>query len=165
MLIQSFCRLDRPLSDKIYLNAIVLNVNPEDNKEKLVFEEDIILNEKEKNNINYRSLSKIVIVQMVQDILRINNTFINGVIKNLLIVAAIRHFKVYSFHNIGLSKMLSHFGNCHDLVYYYNINRDELDIDTEFEISIEIIYDKLPEYLPTANDEIEKNGNEQRKNH
>ena len=29
--------------------------------------------------------------------------------------------------------MLSHFGNCHDLVYYYNINRDELDIDTEFE--------------------------------
>ena len=165
MLIQSFCRLDRPLSDKIYLNAIVLNVNPEDNKEKLVFEEDIILNEKEKNNnVNYRSLSKIVIVQMVQDILRINNTFINGVIKNLLIVAAIRHFKVYSFHNIGLSKMLSHFGNCHDLVYYYNINRDELDIDTEFEISIEIIYDKLPEYLPTANDEIEKNGNEQRKN-
>lgn len=163
MLIQSFCRLDRPLSDKIYLNAIVLNVNPEDNKEKLVFEEDIILNEKEKNNnVNYRSLSKIVIVQMVQDILKINNTFINGVIKNLLIVAAIRHFKVYSFHNIGLSKMLSHFGNCHDLVYYYNINRDELDIDTEFEISIEIIYDKLPEYLPS--EEVEKNGNEQSKN-
>ena len=156
MLLQSFCRLDRPLSDKIYLNALVLNVNPEDSKDKLVFEEDVILNEKERNNtVNYRSLSKMVIVQMVIDILGINNTFLNGVIKNLLIVAATRHFKIYNFHNIGLSKMLSHFGNCHDLVYYYNINRDELDIDTEFEISIAIIYDKLPEYVPTESN-VEK---------
>ena len=32
---------------KIYLHAIVLNVNAEEEKSKLIFEEDVILNERE----------------------------------------------------------------------------------------------------------------------
>ena len=146
MCIQTFCRLDRPLSDKIYTNALALNIHPEDNKEKLVFEEDVILNQKErKSYINFNALTKMVIVRMIQDILSINNIFINGAIKNLIITASLRHFKIYEFMNIGLSKMLSHFGNPNDVVYYYNINQDELEIDKEFKLAIDLIYDKLPE--------------------
>ena len=36
MSLLSFCKLDKPLSDKIFLHAIVLNVNPEDEKSKLI---------------------------------------------------------------------------------------------------------------------------------
>lgn len=145
-LIQTFCALDKGLSDKIFLNALVLNVNPENEKEKLVFEEDIILNENEKNKtINYRNIMKIAIVSMVLNILQINNTFVNGIVKNLIITAELRHYQIYNFHNIGLSKMLSHFGKYHDLIYYYNVNKDELDVDKDHEIAISLIFDKIPE--------------------
>ena len=33
--------------------------------------------------------------------------------------------------------MLSHFGEPHNLVYYYNVNIDELDIDREFVKQVE----------------------------
>ena len=146
MSLLSFCKLDKMLSDKIYLHAIVLNVNAEEEKRKLIFEEDVILNEREtKFYLNFRSLTKQIIVQLMLDILGINNTFINGVIKNLLIGAELRHFKIYKFYNIGLSKMLSHFGEPNELIYYYNINFDELDIDREFLRQVEFIYDKPPE--------------------
>ena len=146
MSILSFCKLDKLLSDKIYLHAIVLNVNAEEEKSKLIFEEDVILNEREtKFYINFRSLTKQNIVQLILDILAINNTFINGVIKNLLIGAELRHYQVYKFYNIGLSKMLSHFGEPHNLVYYYNVNIDELDIDRDFVKQVELIYDRAPE--------------------
>ena len=146
MSILSFCTLDKMLSDKIYLHAIVLNVNAEEEKSKLIFEEDVILNEREtKFYINFRSLTKQIIVQLILDILAINNTFINGVIKNLLVGAELRHYQVYKFYNIGLSKMLSHFGEPHNLVYYYNVNIDELDIDREFVKQVELIYDRAPE--------------------
>jgi hypothetical protein len=95
------------------------------------------------------------------DILSINNTFINGVIKNLLIGAELRHYKIYKFYNIGLSKMLSHFGEPHNLVYYYNVNFDELDIDREFVKQVELIYDKPPQnkepLVTTENEENKKN--------
>ena len=146
MILETYCRLDKDLSEKIYLNALILNVNPEEEKKKLIFEEDIILNDDVKNNrINFISLEKMIIVMMIQDILNINNTFINNVIKSLLLICCLQHFKIYNFHNIGLSKMLSHFGEPNDIVYYYNVNRDEYDIDKEFEIIIKQIYDKLPE--------------------
>ena len=146
MSLLSFCKLDKLLSDKIYLHAIALNVNPEDEKVKLIFEEDVILNEREtKFYINFRSLTKQVIVQLMIDILAINNTFLNGIIKNLLVGAELRHYKIYKFYNIGLSKMLSHFGEPHNLVYYYNVNIDELDIDREFMKQVELIYDKAPD--------------------
>lgn len=146
MSLLSFCKLDKLLSDKIYLHAIVLNVNAEEEKSKLIFEEDVILNEREtKFYLNFRSLTKQIIVQLILDILAINNTFINGVIKNLLIGAQLRHYKIYKFYNIGLSKMLSHFGEPHNLVYYYNVNYDELDIDREFVKQVELIYDKTPQ--------------------
>ena len=159
MSLLSFCKLDKPLSDKIFLHAIVLNVNPEDEKSKLIFEEDVILNEREsKFYLNFRSLSKQIIVQLILDILGINNTFVNGVIKNLLIGAELRHYKIYKFYNIGLSKMLSHFGEPHNLVYYYNINFDELDIDRDFVKKVELIYDKVPESkIPLVNNETEEN--------
>ena len=159
MSLLSFCKLDKPLSDKIFLHAIVLNVNPEDEKSKLIFEEDVILNEREsKFYLNFRSLSKQIIVQLILDILGINNTFVNGVIKNLLIGAELRHYKIYKFYNIGLSKMLSHFGEPHNLVYYYNINFDELDIDRDFVKKVELIYDKVPESrMPLVNNETEEN--------
>jgi hypothetical protein len=161
MSLLSFCKLDKLLSDKIYLHAIVLNVNAEEEKSKLIFEEDVILNEREtKFYLNFRSLTKQIIVQLILDILGINNTFVNGVIKNLLIGAELRHYKVYKFYNIGLSKMLSHFGEPHNLVYYYNINVDELDIDREFVKQVENIYDHAPEHkepLVTENDDNKKN--------
>ena len=159
MSLLSFCKLDKLLSDKIFLHAIVLNVNPEDEKSKLIFEEDVILNEREsKFYLNFRSLSKQIIVQLILDILGINNTFVNGVIKNLLIGAELRHYKIYKFYNIGLSKMLSHFGEPHNLVYYYNINFDELDIDRDFVKKVELIYDKVPENkMPLVNNETEEN--------
>ena len=161
MSLLSFCKLDKLLSDKIYLHAIVLNVNAEDEKSKLIFEEDVILNEREtKFYLNFRSLTKQIIVQLMLDILGINNTFVNGVIKNLLIGAELRHYKVYKFYNIGLSKMLSHFGEPHNLVYYYNINVDELDIDREFVKQVEAIYDRAPEHrepLITENDDNKRN--------
>jgi hypothetical protein len=149
------------LSDKIYLHAIVLNVNAEEEKSKLIFEEDVILNEREtKFYINFRSLTKQIIVQLILDILAINNTFINGVIKNLLVGAELRHYQVYKFYNIGLSKMLSHFGEPHNLVYYYNINIDELDIDREFVKQVELIYDKAPENkVPAVVPETDENNN------
>ena len=158
MSLLSFCKLDKALSDKIYLHAIILNVNAEDEKSKLIFEEDVLLNEKEtKFYLNFRTLTKQIIVQLILDILGINNTFINGVIKNLLIGAELRHYKIYQFYNIGLSKMLSHFGEPHNLVYYYNVNYDELDIDREFLKQIESIYDKTPEYKePLAKNAIEE---------
>ena len=146
MILETYCRLDKDLSEKIYLNALILNVNPEEEKKKLIFEEDIILNDDVKNNrINFISLEKMIIVMMIQDILNINNTFINNVIKSLLLICCLQHFKIYNFHNIGLSKMLSHFGEPNDIVYYYNVNRDEYDIDKDFEFIIKQIYDKLPE--------------------
>jgi len=116
------------------------------------------LNEREsKFFLNFRSLSKQIIVQLILDILGINNIFVNGVIKNLLIGAQLRHYKIYSFYNIGLSKMLSHFGEPHNLVYYYNINFDELDIDREFVKQVELIYDKTPENkAPLIDNEIEE---------
>ena len=158
MSLLSFCKLDKSLSEKIFYHAIVLNVNPENDKSKLVFEEDNILNEREsKFFLNFRSLSKQIIVQLILDILGINNIFVNGVIKNLLIGAQLRHYKIYSFYNIGLSKMLSHFGEPHNLVYYYNINFDELDIDREFVKQVELIYDKTPENkAPLIDNEIEE---------
>ena len=161
MSILSFCKLDKMLSDKIYLHAIVLNVNAEEEKSKLIFEEDVILNEREtKFYINFRSLTKQIIVQLILDILAINNTFINGVIKNLLVGAELRHYQVYKFYNIGLSKMLSHFGEPHNLVYYYNINIDELDIDREFVKQVELIYDKAPESkVPAVVPETDENNN------
>ena len=161
MSILSFCKLDKMLSDKIYLHAIVLNVNAEEEKSKLIFEEDVILNEREtKFYINFRSLTKQIIVQLILDILAINNTFINGVIKNLLVGAELRHYQVYKFYNIGLSKMLSHFGEPHNLVYYYNINIDELDIDREFVKQVELIYDKAPENkVPAVVPETDENNN------
>ena len=164
MSILSFCKLDKMLSDKIYLHAIVLNVNAEEEKSKLIFEEDVILNEREtKFYINFRSLTKQIIVQLILDILSINNTFINGVIKNLLVGAELRHYQVYKFYNIGLSKMLSHFGEPHNLVYYYNVNIDELDIDREFVKQVELIYDRAPEQkAPAAPTETEGN-NKKRK--
>ena len=160
----SFCKLDKMLSDKIYLHAIVLNVNAEEEKSKLIFEEDVILNEREtKFYINFRSLTKQIIVQLILDILSINNTFINGVIKNLLVGAELRHYQVYKFYNIGLSKMLSHFGEPHNLVYYYNVNIDELDIDREFVKQVELIYDRAPEQkAPAVPTETEGN-NKKRK--
>ena len=166
MCIQTFCRLDRPLSDKIYLNALVLNLNPEDEKKKLIFEDDIILNQEErKNSINLKSLLKMAIVRMIQDILNINNTFINKAIKNLIITAALRHYKIYNFMNIGLSKMLSHFGNPNDVVYYYNINTDELEIDRDFKIAIDLIYDRLPDLKePFINNVNNENDNNKNKN-
>ena len=163
MSLLSFCKLDKLLSDKIFLHSIVLNINAEEEKSKLIFEEDVILNEREtKFYLNFRSLTKQIIVQLILDILGINNTFVNGVIKNLLIGAELRHYKIYKFYNIGLSKMLSHFGEPHNLVYYYNINFDELDIDREFVKQVELIYDKAPEKkepLVTTNetDETKKN--------
>ena len=162
MSLLSFCKLDKLLSDKIYLHSIVLNVNAEEEKSKLIFEEDVILNEREtKFYLNFRSLSKQIIVQLILDILSINNTFINGVIKNLLIGAELRHYKIYKFYNIGLSKMLSHFGEPHNLVYYYNVNFDELDIDREFVKQVELIYDKPPQnkepLVTTENEENKKN--------
>ena len=159
MSLLSFCKLDKLLSDKIYLHAIVLNVNAEEEKSKLIFEEDVILNEREtKYYLNFRSLTKQIIVQLMLDILSINNTFINGVIKNLLIGAELRHYKIYNFYNIGLSKMLSHFGEPHNLVYYYNVNFDELDIDREFVKQVELIYDKSPQSKePLVTTENEKN--------
>ncbi len=158
MSLLSFCKLDKSLSEKIFYHAIVLNVNPENDKSKLVFEEDNILNEREsKFFLNFRSLSKQIIVQLILDILGINNIFVNGVIKNLLIGAQLRHYKIYSFYNIGLSKMLSHFGEPHNLVYYYNINFDELDVDREFVKQVELIYDKTPENkAPLIDNEIEE---------
>ena len=164
MSILSFCKLDKMLSDKIYLHAIVLNVNAEEEKSKLIFEEDVILNEREtKFYINFRSLTKQIIVQLILDILSINNTFINGVIKNLLVGAELRHYQVYKFYNIGLSKMLSHFGEPHNLVYYYNANIDELDIDREFVKQVELIYDRAPEQkAPAVPTETEGN-NKKRK--
>ena len=164
MSILSFCKLDKMLSDKIYLHAIVLNVNAEEEKSKLIFEEDVILNEREtKFYINFRSLTKQIIVQLILDILSINNTFINGVIKNLLVGAELRHYQVYKFYNIGLSKMLSHFGEPHNLVYYYNVNIDELDIDREFVKQVELIYDRAPEQkAPAVPTETEGN-NKKRK--
>lgn len=154
MILLTFCKLDKTLSDKIYLNAIALNVNPEDNKMKLVFEEDVVLNRKEKDHtINFRSLTKMIIVQMVCDILEINNTFMNNIIKTLVICAALRHYEIYSFYNIGLSKMLEHFGKANDLVYYYNVNKDELDVDGDFEKQICQIYNKLPEYQAITEEE------------
>ena len=111
--------------------------------------------------MNFRSLTKQIIVQLILDILSINNTFINGVIKNLLIGAELRHYKIYKFYNIGLSKMLSHFGEPHNLVYYYNVNFDELDIDREFVKQVELIYDKPPTnkepLVTTENEENKKN--------
>ena len=165
MSILSFCKLDKMLSDKIYSHAIVLNVNAEEEKSKLIFEEDVILNEREtKFYINFRSLTKQIIVQLILDILAINNTFINGVIKNLLVGAELRHYQVYKFYNIGLSKMLSHFGEPHNLVYYYNINIDELDIDREFVKQVELIYDKAPEpKMPAVVVEKEENNNNKKK--
>ena len=159
MSLLSFCKLDKLLSDKIFLHSIVLNVNPEDEKFKLIFEEDVILNERESNfYLNFRSLSKQIIVQLIIDILGINNTFVNGVIKNLLIGAELRHYKIYQFYNIGLSKMLSHFGEPHNLVYYYNVNYDELDIDRDFVKQIESIYEKSPESkAPLITNENEEN--------
>ena len=162
MSLLSFCKLDKLLSEKIYLHAIVLNVNAEEEKSKLIFEEDVILNEREtKFYLNFRSLTKQIIVQLILDILSINNTFINGVIKNLLIGAELRHYKIYKFYNIGLSKMLSHFGEPHNLVYYYNVNFDELDIDREFVKQVELIYDKPPTnkepLVTTENEENKKN--------
>ena len=158
MSILSFCKLDKMLSDKIYLHAIVLNLNAEEEKSKLIFEEDVILNEREtKFYINFRSLTKQIIVQLILDILAINNTFINGVIKNLLVGAELRHYQVYKFYNIGLSKMLSHFGEPHNLVYYYNVNIDELDIDREFVKQVELIYDRAPEPKQPAVAETEEN--------
>ena len=159
MSLLSFCKLDKLLSDKIFLHSIVLNVNPEEEKFKLIFEEDVILNERESNfYLNFRSLSKQIIVKLILDILGINNTFVNGVIKNLLIGAELRHYKIYKFYNIGLSKMLSHFGEPHNLVYYYNVNYDELDIDREFVKQIESIYDKSPESkAPLVTNENEEN--------
>ena len=149
MSLLSFCKLDKLLSDKIYLHAIVLNVNAEDEQKKLIFEEDVVLNEREtKFYLNFRSLTKQIIVQLILDILGINNTFVNGVIKNLLIGTELRHYKIYKFYNIGLSKMLSHFGEPHNLVYYYNVNYDELDIDREFVKQVELIYDRAPESKP-----------------
>ena len=164
MSILSFCKLDKMLSDKIYLHAIVLNVNAEEEKSKLIFEEDVILNEREtKFYINFRSLTKQIIVQLILDILSINNTFINGIIKNLLVGAELRHYQVYKFYNIGLSKMLSHFGEPHNLVYYYNVNIDELDIDREFVKQVELIYDRAPEQkAPAVPTETEGN-NKKRK--
>ena len=162
MSLLSFCKLDKLLSDKIYLHSIVLNVNAEEEKSKLIFEEDVILNEREtKFYLNFRSLTKQIIVQLILDILSINNTFINGVIKNLLIGAELRHYKIYKFYNIGLSKMLSHFGEPHNLVYYYNVNFDELDIDRGFVKQVELIYDKPPQnkepLVTTENEENKKN--------
>ena len=158
MSILSFCKLDKMLSDKIYLHSIILNVNAEEEKSKLIFEEDVILNEREtKFYINFRSLTKQIIVQLILDILAINNTFINGVIKNLLVGAELRHYQVYKFYNIGLSKMLSHFGEPHNLVFYYNVNIDELDIDREFVKQVELIYDQAPEQKPPAIIETEEN--------
>ena len=149
MSLLSFCKLDKLLSEKIYLQAIILNVNAEDEKSKLIFEEDVILNEREtKFYLNFRTLTKQIIVQLILDILGINNTFVNGVIKNLLIGAELRHYKIYKFYNIGLSKMLSHFGEPHNLIYYYNVNYDELDIDREFVKQVELIYDSPPQYKP-----------------
>ena len=163
MSILSFCKLDKMLSDKIYLHAIVLNVNAEEEKSKLIFEEDVILNEREtKFYINFRSLTKQIIVQLILDILAINNTFINGVIKNLLVGAELRHYQVYKFYNIGLSKMLSHFGEPHNLVYYYNVNIDELDIDRDFVKQVELIYDSAPE--PKAPAVVETEEDNKRKN-
>ena len=164
MSILSFCKLDKMLSDKIYSHSIVLNVNAEEEKSKLIFEEDVILNEREtKFYINFRSLTKQIIVQLILDILAINNTFINGVIKNLLVGAQLRHYQVYKFYNIGLSKMLSHFGEPHNLVYYYNVNIDELDIDREFVKQVEFIYDRPPEQKTPALVETEEN-KKQKKN-
>ena len=166
MSLLSFCKLDKLLSDKIYLHAIVLNVNAEEEKSKLIFEEDVILNEREtKFYLNFRSLTKQIIVQLVIDILGINNTFVNGVIKNLLIGAELRHYKIYKFYNIGLSKMLSHFGEPHNLVYYYNVNFDELDIDREFVKQIELIYDRAPENKPhLVTNETEENTKNKKEN-
>ena len=170
MSLLSFCRLDKLLSDKIFLHSIALNVNAEEEKSKLIFEEDVILNEREtKFYLNFRSLTKQIIVQLILDILGINNTFVNGVIKNLLIGAELRHYKIYKFYNIGLSKMLSHFGEPHNLVYYYNINFDELDIDREFVKQVELIYDRAPEKkepLVTTNetDETKKNAKKEKIN-
>ena len=156
MTILSFCKLDKMLSDKIYLHTIVLNLNAEDEKYKLIFEEDVTLNEREtKFYIKFRSLSKQIIVKIILDILAINNTFINGLIKNLLVEAELRLY--YKFYNIGFSKMLSHFGEPYNLVYYYNINIDELDINREFVKQFELIYDRATEPKQPAVVEIEEN--------
>lgn len=135
-------------------------------KKKINFEDDIILNQEErKNSINLKSLLKMAIVRMIQDILNINNTFINKAIKNLIITAALRHYKIYNFMNIGLSKMLSHFGNPNDVVYYYNINTDELEIDRDFKIAIDLIYDRLPDLKePFINNVNNENDNNKNKN-
>jgi hypothetical protein len=42
MSILSFCKLDKMLSDKIYLHAIVLNLNAEEEKSKLIKSKNIV---------------------------------------------------------------------------------------------------------------------------
>ena len=140
MLLETFCRIDKPFSDKIYVNSIVLNQSPEQNMNLIVNPQDFAL-----NIINFEIFAKDVIGDMINDILNINNSFINNVVKSLLITIDLRHFQLYNFHNTKIFKILDFFGNAIDIVHYYNLNNDELDVDKEFEITIELIYDRLPE--------------------
>ena len=163
MLIQVFCKLDKNLSEKIYFQILQEqlakekeeeynfrdnndnNNNVQTKPDPIFFELDVIDNETEKNNtLNFRHLTKRLIVKMVRDILAINNKFINGVIKNLLIVAASKHYNLYHFHSRGLTQMLAHFGDINVIVYYYNQNKFEFDMDGDFEVRMDLIYDKVP---------------------
>ena len=156
MLLQVFCKLDKNLSEKIYFQILQEQIAKENEdeygeanahakEEPIFFELDVIDNETEKNNtLNFRHLTKRLIVKMVRDILAINNKFINDVIKNLLIVAASKHYNLYHFHSRGLTQMLAHFGDINIIIYYYNKNKFEFDMDGDFEVRMDLIYDKVP---------------------
>ena len=40
--------------------------------------------------------------------------------------------------------MLAHFGDINVIVYYYNQNKFEFDMDGDFEVRMDLIYDKVP---------------------
>jgi hypothetical protein len=148
LLIEAFCCLDKPNSDKIYLNALKLGKNPE-TELALIKPDGIDLN-------NFLvDLAKTIIIDMCIDILQINNIFINNVVKMLLVMTDLIHYDIYCFHNVGISKILDYFGNSQDIVQYYNINNEELEINKEFEGIIKAIYNKKPE-LPESKESENK---------
>jgi hypothetical protein len=170
ILIETFCKLDKNNSDRIFKNfdqeeGFEFEGTPTEKKfsgNNILFENEnssaspnFFIQDENKlsatmqvslpvQEFDLKEIFKITFLQMIYEILSINNTFINSIIKSLLISAGIRHFKIYGFYNVNINKAIEFFGDSVEILFYYNKNIDELDVDREFEILISLIYDRPP---------------------
>lgn len=139
-LILNFCIIEKENSDKLYTHAVRKNLNPNDYEypDKGRIELD--------DPVNFKiNLTKDSILEMIYDILLVKNSFINNIIKNLLISTQLRHYKVYNFYNIGLSLVVDFYGDSQEIFHYYNKNLEELELDKEFILQVNKIFDRTPE--------------------